>query len=154
MVFILTQDVRIGDNGLVIHIRGGTIGNEAGIAIGITGQAADLMGDDLAKTVGILGNEGNDVALLQCFGRYFLDEDQVAGIEVRGSHGVRLYNVCTIAKQITVVSIKSRYRDDRKNHHGYCQRHDQPYEYCFQHIEYTFKLHIYTSFSAHPLHSR
>ena len=141
MADILTQNVRIGNDGGIIGVGGGTIGDEAGIALGIGGHRADLMGDGLTVAFRVLGHVGDDVTLLQGGGIHLLHKDQVTCSKIRCRHGVRIHDVGLVAEQVTIIAVKGGDRNNRKDHHEYCQHNHHPNQDCFDCFEYTFRLH-------------
>ena len=98
MSLIATHNIRIGDDGLIVGIGSGTVGDEARITLGIHRLAADLMGDRFAEALTVLRDICNNIPLLQSGGVDVLNKDQVAGIKVRRRHGVRIDNVRFVSK--------------------------------------------------------
>ena len=75
MALVLTEHVRIGNDGFIIGIGSSTVGDKARITLCIGCQLADLMGDGLAETVSILRHKGDDVALFESRGVNLFDKD-------------------------------------------------------------------------------
>ena len=125
---VLTQNVREGNDGLVIGIGGGTVGDKAGIPFCIGGTLTDLMGNRFAEACSILGHKGNDVTFLQGGRIGLFHEDQRACVKIRCCHRVGIYNIHFITEQATVVSVKGGAGDHGKDHHKHRKKHHEPYE--------------------------
>ena len=103
---IFAQHIAVQDNGGVVSVGGGAVGDEPRLAILGGGQRANLVGDSLAVVFIVAADKGDDIARLQRGGVHILCQHQVASAEIGGRHRVRQNDEHLVAKELTVVSVE------------------------------------------------
>ena len=93
MTFVLTEDVRICNNGFVIGVGGCTVGDKSGVTFCVVSKLSDLMSNSLAEMACILRYEGDNVAFLQSGRICFFYKYQSTCVKVCCRHGVGVYDV-------------------------------------------------------------
>ena len=86
MRFVFTQNIRVGDYGLIVGVGRCTVGYKAGLAVCVGREAADFMGYGFPIIRGVLRSIGDNVALFQSGGIYVLDQHQVPCAKVGLAH--------------------------------------------------------------------